>query len=852
MATASGIRMGKVFVEIGADPKQLFAAIKTVERQLGKLGQFSDKVANSMRSVGTRIAGIGIAAAAPLAIAARQSAAFDDALRNVTASTGATAAQIDQVRAAAMAMSKDMGMGPTAITQAFLELLKAGMPLEQVLGGAGKAATQFARVGEMAVGEAAVVMADAMKVFGVEAEVAANTISAAADASSTDINNLSIAFSQVSAVAGLANQSIQDTATALAIMANAGVKGSDAGTSLKTMLMRLMAPSEEAGKALAAIGLSTESFRGADGQILPLVKVIGVLQRALAGVDQMAQDNIFRDVFGQDAIRAAAILTQTGTDGFAKMRASMSESLTVWQKYNTLMGGLTGATVAASAGFERLAIAVGDHLSGAFASFLQFAGRAAGLLGEFVAVNGETAATYAKVAAAIGIAGTAIVGLGTALGVVNFAMGGIVAAFSLFLVPLGTMVVALGGAAISLAVATVKAVAFGVASAAAALSGAAAFGLLNIAIGGAALFIAAAVTGLVLSLGQAVGQMGLVESAVGSMKATARDAMGVLAELGQIGKDTFGGIYAAINANDLNSAMAIAMNGLKAAFTTGSNAFMNAVDEWGVNLVNAFDFYISQIPFLRFLGPDKFTFSIFGDSTQETNPNMRADQRFADLGARQADRRGRALDAQSRLRDTLRESRDTNIFRAQADEVIAQAGMAPTMDAMRALSEEFHALAATGKLSTDQLKKYADAVDVSTDRLSENTSVANAGPGVNVLRPRREEDAMNWQAGDLLGNIRKAKTSEDLLGLMDEFDALKQFGRLTGDQESDIGNAISQASAMILGQERQSPAEVAGTFSSMALGGLGFGGSLAVQQLAEQKETNKILRERLAVGEVAA
>lgn len=851
MATASGIRMGKVFVEIGADPKQLFAAIKTVERQLGKLGQFSDKVANSMRSVGTRIAGIGIAAAAPLAIAARQSAAFDDALRSVTASTGATAAQIDQVRAAAMAMSKDMGMGPTAITQAFLELLKAGMPLEQVLGGAGKAATQFARVGEMAVGEAAVVMADAMKVFGVEAEVAANTISAAADASSTDIHNLSIAFSQVSAVAGLANQSIQDTATALAIMANAGVKGSDAGTSLKTMLMRLMAPSEEAGRALAAIGLSTESFRGADGQILPLVEVIGVLQRALSGVDQMAQDNIFRDVFGQDAIRAAAILTQTGTEGFAKMRASMSESLTVGEKYSTLMGGLTGATVAASAGFERLAIAVGDQLSGAFASFLQFAGRAAGLLGEFVAANGETAATYAKVAAAVAIAGTAIVGLGTALGVVNFAVGGIAAVFSLVLVPMGAMVVALGGVAISLAVATVKAIAFGVASAAAALSGAAAFGLLNVAIGGAALFIAAAVTGLVLSLGQVVGQMGLVESAVGSMKATARDAMGVLAELGQIGKDTFGGIYAAINANDLNSAMAIAMNGLKAAFLTGSNAFMNAVDEWGVNLVNAFDFYISQIPFLRF-ATNTYQFKIFGDPTTGPDANQRADQRFADLTARKEDRRSQALDAQGRLQSALRDSRDTNIFRAQADDVIAQAGMAPTMDAMRALSEEFHALAATGKLSTDQLKKYADAVDVSTDRLSENTSVANAGPGVNVLRPRREEDAMNWQAGDLLGNIRKAKTSEDLLGLMDEFDALKQFGRLTGDQESDIGNAISQASAMILGQERQSPAEVAGTFSSMALGGLGFGGSLAVQQLAEQKETNKILRERLAVGEVAA
>jgi TP901 family phage tail tape measure protein len=173
-------------------------------------------------------------------------------LLNIQASTGATAQELDRLKAASMQMSQAMGVGPTQIANSFVELLKAGMSVEQVLGGAGKAAIEFATVGQMDVAEAGVVMADAMKVFGVTADVAANAISSAADASSTSIEGLSQAFAQVSAVAALANQSIGSTSAALAILANAGVKGSDAGTSLKTMLLRLMAPADE---AVGAAGL---------------------------------------------------------------------------------------------------------------------------------------------------------------------------------------------------------------------------------------------------------------------------------------------------------------------------------------------------------------------------------------------------------------------------------------------------------------------------------------------------------------------------------------------------------------------------------------------------------------------
>ncbi|NBX72705.1 MAG: phage tail tape measure protein, partial [Alphaproteobacteria bacterium] len=349
----SKVKAGEAYVEIGGDPRKLFAALSRAQRQLGQLG-------SALSGVGRNMIGVGVAIAAPIGAAVVAGSRFQDVMLNVRASTGATADELEKVRKAAMDASQALGVGPTEAAAGFLELLKAGMSVQQVLGGAGKAAIQFAKVGGLQVSEAAVVMADAMNVFKVTADTAANTLSAAADASSTSIEGIAQAFSQVSAVAGLANQTIQDTAAALAVLANAGVKGSDAGTSLKTMLLRLMAPAEDAAKALGEIGLSTQSFRNADGTMKPLVEIIRTLTTAMQGMDQAAKDDIFRRIFGQDAIRAAAVLTQAGVEGFAAMQNGMGGALKVGEKFDELQSGLSGAANKLKAALERLGIAISD------------------------------------------------------------------------------------------------------------------------------------------------------------------------------------------------------------------------------------------------------------------------------------------------------------------------------------------------------------------------------------------------------------------------------------------------------------------------------------------------------------
>lgn len=427
--SAGAVRAGGVFVEIGADPRAFFSALTKVNKSLGNMGR-------SLASGGGRLAAAGIGMAAPIAAAVQQGAAFESTLLNIRASTGATAAQIDQIKASSMAMSQALGVGPTEAAQGMLELLKAGMSLDSVLGGAGRTALEFAKVGEMDVAQAAVVMSDAMNVFKVSSDVAANALSSAADASSTSIAQMSEAFSMSSAVAGLAGQSIEDLSATLAILANNGVKGSDAGTSVKTMLMRLMAPADDAVGALDQLGLSVASFRGADGQMKPMVEIIGTLNQAMGGLDQTAKDDIFRRIFGADAIRAASILATSGVDGFNGMRDAMKSALPVGEKYKMMMSGLAGSAGSVLAALQRMAIAVSDAVAPALASVVPFITGFIDGLTKLATDNKEAVAVFAKFAVAAVAVGSALVGLGVSLQVTSFGLAGIGKAAAFALSPL--------------------------------------------------------------------------------------------------------------------------------------------------------------------------------------------------------------------------------------------------------------------------------------------------------------------------------------------------------------------------------------------------------------------------------
>jgi TP901 family phage tail tape measure protein len=830
--SASRVRAGQVFVEIGADPRKFFATLGRLNKAMGSIGR-------NVASVGTRMAGIGAGMAAPIIASVNAGTKFENVLLGIRASTGATQDQIDRIKASSMAMSQALGVGPTEAAAGMLELLKAGMSVESVLSGAGQAALQFAKVGNMPVSEAAVVMADAMNVFKVSGEVAANTLSAAADSSSTSIELITQSFAQVSAVAALANQSLQDTAAAIAVLANAGIKGSDAGTSLKTMLMRLMAPANDAAEAMAGIGLSTQSFRNADGTMKPLVEIIRTLNDAMAGMDQAAKDDVFRRIFGQDAIRAAAVLTSAGVEGFGAMRQSMDGAMSVGDKYATMQSGMAGAANVLMASLERLAVTISDAVGPAVLSIARAIAPVLDGFGNFLANNKEAVVLFAQVAAAaIGI-GSALVGVGLALQGVSFSVGTVLKGFGMFsalLTPVGLVVAGIVAA------------------------GAAMYAFRN------------QIVGALGGVGELVSS---AASVIGSGFAGAVSAAGVvLGDLGSIASTTFDGIYAAIAEGDLAGAMDILWLGLTAGWLRGVEAFMSVVDPFvasiqdvfgilGASIYNVWDkLYTDSAAVLNTMGAWIMGFfDNIANGVMATFDNLVGAIQIAwtrvqgfITGAEDTEQRVQDIKDENAARAEQRHQERPGID-ARMNEAAQQ-----NAEAERRRKERE---AAVNEGATADAQDRQDRNEARADARRSASQQAQADVG-SATRGKRESRARNDQFGQLLKDIEGATTIEQLRDMYGEFDALNANGRLTSVQASTIeaaledaqervtknmvnaqsassaAQAAAQGGADAATQDAQrSKAEVAGTFSAQAAMGMGFGSSLAERTAKAAEATAK-------------
>lgn len=789
--SASNVKAGGVFVEIGADPRKFFAALNRVNRAMSNMGR-------SLAGAGAKLGGMGVASLAPFAAAVRAGAGYQSTLLNIQASTGATAAELDKLKAASMQMSAAMGKGPTEIAGSFLELLKAGMSVEQVLGGAGKAAIEFAAVGQMDVAQAAVVMADAMNVFGVDASRAANSISSAADASSTSIELMAQSFSQVSAVAALANQSIDTTSAALAVLANAGVKGSDAGTSLKTMLMRLMAPANDAVGALSQVGLSVQSFRNADGTMKPLVEIIGVLNGALGNLDQAAKDDIFRRIFGQDAIRAAAILTSSGVDGFNQMTQAMGGALSVGEKYKTLMSGLAGAGEKVLSATKRVGVTIGEALAPALVKVGETLANAIEELNQFASKNKTAVVQFAKSAVAAVALGGALMIVGKSVSLASDVFGTLIGISSRVVLGMVSVAASVAGVITSLAGAIISVGAYSVTSIAAAAATGAAWAIANIPL----LLLIGAVGGLTLAMVQAYDGVGLVTSAVSSIPGVVGNAITVFKDLGKIGGETFKGISAALENSNFAQAIDILMAGMKAGFLRGKEAVMSVID----GLMNGIESAIGDL-----MGRWEDFSALFG--------------RVGAFFGNQADQEAiAAIDA------GLVEFGSKGRLKGQLER------------------EQQRSQSAAGRA--------ADTKQAVADLQSKVTAAAK--PQMRMKRGREAPPAYNEaafdakQAEDFIAKVAAASALEELSQLTYDFNKLVEAGNVSTEQQQRFQSASDTAMAKIdpaiatveAGAKAAGEAgPIAGTFSSVGLGGLGFGSSLAQKQLDTLKAIEQNTRE---------
>lgn len=367
MATAGAILAGRAAVVITANDTPFMQAVKRVQNRMVALKSV-------LRSAGTQLAVGGAALGYPMLQAARAAATFEDALLGLKASVSdITPRQLEAVREESLRLSKALGISPTQVAQSFELLIKAGMTVEDALAGAGRAAVEFSAISGVSAERAATFMKVAMNVFGISAEEAANTLSAAADSSETSIADMEESFALVASVAKGTNQSLFSLAQGMAILARSGIEGEEAGTGIKTLLVKLLSPAADAKEALASLGLSMESFVDESGKMLPLAQIAGIFAEAMQGMDKSARDAMLTNealvkVFDVRGIRVIHAFADAGKKGFADMADAMEGSRTVSEKFDISMSGISGAFKELGAAVERLSIAFTVSVGPAFAS----------------------------------------------------------------------------------------------------------------------------------------------------------------------------------------------------------------------------------------------------------------------------------------------------------------------------------------------------------------------------------------------------------------------------------------------------------------------------------------------------
>lgn len=353
--SASSVRAGKAFVEITANDSDFQRAMKRVQHSTVRLG-------NMMRQMGSGLAVAGGVMGLPMVMAARQAATFEDALLELKGAAGDLAAgDLARVRDEALRLSKVMGVAPSKLAQAFALLVKAGMPVEDALEGGARAAVEFSRVSGVEATQAAEFMSDAMNVFDISASEAADTLSAAADSSSTSIASMVESFALVASVAKGTGQSLFGLSQGFAALAQYGIKGEEAGTGIKTLLVKLLSPAEDARKALATLGISMGDIVDQTGKLLPLAQLAGVFRKSMEGMDKSARDAMLTNdalvkIFDVRGIRVIQAFADIGEEGFTRIADAMENSRTVSEKFTIAMAGITGSFERLSSAVERLAI----------------------------------------------------------------------------------------------------------------------------------------------------------------------------------------------------------------------------------------------------------------------------------------------------------------------------------------------------------------------------------------------------------------------------------------------------------------------------------------------------------------
>lgn len=324
---------GKVVIETDLDSSG-------IEKGLKSLGNITAK---GLKAATATIAGTATALSVVSAAAIKVGSDFEAQMSRVEAISGATGEEFERLRQQAIDLGADTAFSASQAAEGMENLAAAGFTTNEIMNAMPGMLNLAAASGED-LASSADIAASALRGFGLEASEAghvADVLAENANRTNSSVAETGEAMKYVAPLARAAGISLEETAAAIGIMANAGIQGSQAGTTLRGALSRLSKPTADMQEAMDELGVS---FYDSEGKMLSLTDQVGMLQSAMEGMTDEQKNNYLVTLYGQEALSGMLALINEGPES---------------------LSGLTSAYEACDGAAQAAAVTMQDNLKGA-------------------------------------------------------------------------------------------------------------------------------------------------------------------------------------------------------------------------------------------------------------------------------------------------------------------------------------------------------------------------------------------------------------------------------------------------------------------------------------------------------
>lgn len=372
--------------ETGAD--KLSAGLQQTGKEVSKLGK-------SFMPVSGAVGGA-------LGVAAKTAADFESQMNRVKAISGATNGEFGKLRDTAIELGAKSVFSASETAQGMENLASAGFDTNEIIS-ATPGLLDLAASSGSDLATASDIAASAIRGFGLEAKDAghvADVLATNASKTNAQVEDTGEALKYIAPVANAAGLSIEEITAAIGIMANAGVKGSQAGTTLRGSLTRIMKPTKQVSEALSSLGVETYDSQG---KMKPLVTIIGDLQKSMKGLTDQEKQQKLAAIFGTESLSGMMALVNAGPEELDKLtKAYENCDGSASKMADTMNSGTAGAIEQMKGALESMAINLGSALSPAIITAANAIGGLAQKISELPSGVQKFIATAGLIIAALG------------------------------------------------------------------------------------------------------------------------------------------------------------------------------------------------------------------------------------------------------------------------------------------------------------------------------------------------------------------------------------------------------------------------------------------------------------------